>query len=124
MKELVTQSQAEIALRGIALVTPIIGVVTGAIVGAIRKRIARDAARGFLIGLAGTAVFGLWKVYNLIGHRFGYTSVASLLVQLALFSGIGIGVGFAISRATKSPREADSSNNRRISSQGETLNAS
>ena len=85
-------------LRIIAISTPIAGVVVGALIGLVRKRVLRGAAVGLVIGLVGTAVYGLWRMHISFGEHFGYTSVASLAVQLVIFAGLGIGAGAAVQR--------------------------
>ncbi len=99
MKELVTTEQAERVLRLLAAALPIAGLVLGALVGAIRRRVAGSVLVGVLLGLTGPAAFGLWHVYNGIMGRYGLDSVKGLLINLALFSAVGLAIGGAVGRA-------------------------
>lgn len=51
-----------------------------------------------LLALVGLLVFPLWLVYNAIEDALGLDSVAALLINLALFVGIGAVVGLAMRR--------------------------
>ena len=103
MRELVTTEQAERVLRLLAAGLPIAGLVIGTLLGAIRRRVARGVLAGLLLGLLGPAAFGLWHIYNGIMGHYGLDSVKGLLINLALFSvvglAIGVAVGWAMSRA-------------------------
>jgi hypothetical protein len=52
----------------------------------------------FLFGLAGPAIWMLWHAYEAIMNAFGFSSVAGLLLTLALFAVVGIGAGWAAAR--------------------------
>ncbi|MEN6371480.1 MAG: hypothetical protein ABFD64_05645 [Armatimonadota bacterium] len=99
MKEIITQERVDSILKLIAIAAPLAGLVIGTAVGIIRKRIAAGTMFGIIIGLSGTALFGLWRMYTTFGNSFGYTNIVCLAVQFAIFSGIGIGAGFAIQRS-------------------------
>jgi hypothetical protein len=125
MNELVTQKQVGNILHIVAIASPITGIVIGTIIGIVKKRILASAARGVLIGHAGVAMFILWKIHISLGQRYGYTSVMSFTVQLVIFFGLGIGIGFLIRRlAGKSHSAAKPKHNRSKLSQEESLNAS
>ena len=96
MRELVTVEQAERAIRMVAVALPVAGAAVGAIVGAVRGRAARGLATGLLCGLAGPAVWLLWRMYNRVVGSYGLDSVKGLLVNLALFACIGLAVGAVI----------------------------
>ncbi len=96
MKELVTTEQAEHLLRLLAVALPLAGLLIGALVGALRRRLSGHALVGLLLGLIGPAAWVLWRMYNAIEGRFGLDSVAGLLLNLALFIIIGLLVGIAI----------------------------
>lgn len=102
MKEIITQEQVDNILRLIAIAAPIAGLIIGAVVGLARKRVAAGLAIGIVTGLTGTAMFGLWRMYTAFGDGYGYTSAVNLTVQLALFTGIGVGAGFMIQKAFSS----------------------
>jgi len=96
MKELVTTEQAERVLRLLAVTLPIAGLVLGALLGARRRRVAGGVVAGLLLGLLGPAAFSLWHVYNGIMGRYGLDSVKGLLINLALFSVVGLAIGVAV----------------------------
>jgi len=96
MKELITVEQAERAIRTLALVLPPIGLIVGALVGAVGRRPGRGLLVGLLCGLAGPAVFGLWQMYNAVMGVYGLDSVRGLLVNLALFVAVGVVAGLLI----------------------------
>ncbi|MEN6520878.1 MAG: hypothetical protein ABFD46_06985 [Armatimonadota bacterium] len=99
MKEIITQEQVEVILKIVAVSAPAAGLVIGAIVGLIRKRIVGGSVIGVIIGFTGTVVFGLWRMYTAVGEHFGYTNTVCIAIQLAVFTVIGICAGFAIQRS-------------------------
>ncbi len=96
MGELVTVEQTERAIRLVAMALPPLGLALGALVGAVRGRAGRGLALGLLCGLAGPAVWGLWRIYNGILESYGLDSVKGLAISLALFVVIGLAVGLVI----------------------------
>ena len=96
MKELITVEQAERALALIAVALPALGLLVGAVAGAIRRRLAADLAVGLLCGLAGPAIWVLWRMYSGISGHYGLDSVRGLLINLALFLAIGLVIGLAL----------------------------
>lgn len=107
MKELVTTEQAERALVLLAAALPILGLLVGLIAGAARRRLAMGLRHGFVSGLLGPALWVMWRVYNLIMNRYGLDSVRGLLINLALFVGVGLAVGWmAIVLRRRSERAA------------------
>ncbi|UCC67560.1 MAG: hypothetical protein JSV79_10605 [Armatimonadota bacterium] len=96
MGELVTVEQAEGAVRLAAVALPPLGLAAGAVVGALRRRIARGLVAGLLCGLAGPAIWLLWRIYNGITGVCGLDSVRGLLINLALFVVVGLLIGFGI----------------------------
>ena len=90
MREIVTMEQANHWILVLAIVLPIVGTVIGGAFGARNGLPIRGALKGFLVGLVGPLNLILWKVYNVITDRLGLDSVKNLLVNLALFAGIGI----------------------------------
>lgn len=96
MKELVTTEQAEQVLRLLALSLPIVGLLIGGVVGARRGRARRGLGIGLLIGHSGPLTFVLWKVYNGIMGRYGLDSVKGLLLNLALFTAVGLVIGVIV----------------------------
>ena len=88
MKELIDPHQAQLLMIGVLLSAPIIGLIWGL----LTKRL----VMGIVIGLAvGMGNYALWTVYNAITDRLGLDTVKNLLVNLMLFTMIGIAVGLA-----------------------------
>ncbi len=101
MQELVTVEQADRAIAILAMALPAAGIVVGAAIGAARRALARGLLLGVLCGLAGPAVWLLWRMYNGIVGIYGLDSVRGLLISLVLFVGIGVIVGLAIGLARR-----------------------
>ena len=99
MKELITQQQMDSALRILAIAAPLTGLFIGAVIGIIRRHIVVGATFGFIVGLIGTGVFGLWRIYTALGDNFGYASIASIGFQMAIFAGIGMVAGVIIQKS-------------------------
>jgi hypothetical protein len=96
MSEMVTVAQAERAIAMLAVVLPPLGLLVGAVVGAVRRRLAGDAVAGLLGGLAGPAIWVMWRVYDGIVGHYGLDSVRGLLVNLVVFAAIGLGIGLML----------------------------
>jgi hypothetical protein len=101
MQELVTVEQADKVIAYLAIVLPAIGLLAGAAVGAARRAALRGLLVGLVCGLVGPAIWLLWRMYNEIVGIYGLDSVRGLLVNLALFAGIGVIVGLAIGLARR-----------------------
>jgi hypothetical protein len=99
MQEIVTVEQAARVIRLAAIALPLFGLLLGGIVGAARRQVARGLTVGILCGMVGPAVWGLWFMYNGVVGTFGLDSVKGLLINLALFVGIGLAVGLGIGLA-------------------------
>jgi hypothetical protein len=104
MRELVDAGQVGIAvaaLSGLALVAAAVLLATS------RGKI--GARRLGLIAAALVPAWPLWLIYNAIEDHFGLESVAALLINLALFAAVGIGIGLALRRLWPTdPAEATS----------------
>jgi hypothetical protein len=96
MRELVTVEQAEGAVRLAAVALPPVGLALGAVIGAARKQTGRGLAIGLLCGLAGPAIWLLWRMYNGIIGIYGLDSVRGLLMNLALFVAVGLLIGLGM----------------------------
>jgi len=96
MRELVTVEQAERVIVLLAIALPVLGLAAGALVGTLRHRLWAGLALGLLCGLAGPAVWAMWRAYNGVIGEYGLDSVRGLLVNLALFVGVGLVVGLAV----------------------------
>ena len=95
MQELITQAQAEAAVR----VLLVAGLLAGAVAFFVaRRRSGGDPLRSALAaGGPPVLLWMLWRVYNAITERLGLDTVANLLVNLALFVTVGVlcGTGWA-----------------------------
>ncbi|MBI2844562.1 MAG: hypothetical protein HYX78_14300 [Armatimonadetes bacterium] len=103
MNELITQEQVDRVLQILGVAAPLAGIAIGAIIGRLRGRGVAGMAFGLVFGLLGTGVFGLWRLYHIIGARLGYTSTANLAVQLAVFAGLGLVAGVVSQKLTHPP---------------------
>jgi hypothetical protein len=101
MRELVTVEQAERLIVTLAIALPPAGLALGAIIGSLRRRLIGDGLMGLLVGLAGPAIWAMWKLYNRIMGHYGLDSVRGLLINLALFVSVGVLVGLAIGLASR-----------------------
>lgn len=86
MKELITIEQANRLMLAFIVIAPILGALCGL---AVRK-----ARNGALAGLAiGMGNFAMWRVYNAITDRLGLDTVKNLVINLAMFTCLGILIG-------------------------------
>lgn len=123
MKELITQSQAETALRGIAIAAPILGVVVGSVIGLARKQVRRNTILGLLAGFSGTLIFGLWHLHLTMGRKLGFTSVRTLAIEMVLFLALGLIIGIVYQKMISKPTQCDGTYERLNLTQEENLNA-
>ncbi len=104
MKDIITCEHIERTLAVLSIAAPVCGTLVGAIVGRIRRKMVTNVVAGLLLGLLGTAVFELWRVYHLCGKHSGYTGVGFLGGQAVLFAAAGLLAGFVIQKSVKPPR--------------------
>jgi hypothetical protein len=95
MQELVTVEQAERVIHVAAVALPLLGIALGGAIGAARRRLGRGLGLGLLCGAVGPAAWVLWLMYNGVIGIYGLDSVKGLLINVALFVGIGVLVGLA-----------------------------
>lgn len=93
MREIVTVEQVDRLFLWLAITTPALGLLLGAALGARRGKIRRGVINGFLVGLLGPLNLALWTLYNAITNRLGLDRVVNLVVNLALFVGLGAVAG-------------------------------
>ena len=108
MRELVTVEEAERVIRVLACALPVAGVVVAAAIGAVQRRLGPAVRPGLIVGLCGPAIWGLWRMHNGIIGAYGLDSVRGLLVEVALFVGIGLVVGTGIGLAWRRMGERSS----------------
>jgi hypothetical protein len=101
LQEIVTVAQAERVINMLAMALPVAGLLLGAVVGAIRKRLVSALLLGLFCGLAGPLIWLLWRMYNGIIGIFGLDSVKGLLLNLGLFVVIGLVIGLAVGAARR-----------------------
>ncbi|NLH98623.1 MAG: hypothetical protein GX446_03920 [Chthonomonadales bacterium] len=95
MRELVSIEAVERLFVVLAIAGPIIGGLAGAVLGLRTRSVARSALRGFAVGMAGVANWLLWRMYNALTDHYGLDSVKNLLVNLVIFTGLGLAAGVA-----------------------------
>lgn len=109
LREIVTVEQVEHWFIVLAVALPIVGAAIGAALGARKQNLGRGALAGFAAGLLGPLNLLLWHTYNGITDRLGLDRVSNLLVNVALFIGLGGVAGFVLgilSRRRLSPESA------------------
>jgi hypothetical protein len=108
MRELIDERTAHLLMNALALGLPVAGGVVGALVGAARGRVAASTRAGLGIGALGIVNWLLWRLYNAITNHYGLDTVKNLLVNLAVFVGIGALAGVVVGlrlRAAAGTRE-------------------
>ena len=123
MKELVSIEHVERVLQVLGIAAPFCGLLIGAIVGWTRKRLVPSTIGGLMMGLTGTAVFGMWRVFHLMGRHSGYASISFIGGQIVLFLGVGLLAGAMVQRSKYSSLGRETSFEKAKSTQEETLNA-
>jgi hypothetical protein len=96
MREIVTMEQANGIFLTLAITGPVLGLLIGLIVGRKHGETQLGAFKGLMVGMLGPVNLLLWKVYNVLTDRMGLDTVKNLLVQLALFAGLGIVAGLLL----------------------------
>lgn len=75
---------------------PLVGLIIGVVFGAHVRNATRRIVQGVLIGLIGTLIYIMWRVYGVITDTLGLDSVANLGLQLLVFAAVGVMMAFAI----------------------------
>ncbi len=110
MQELVQAWQVEEAMRALVWAGPLLGLLIGAIAGAILRQGPGVAWRGLAVGLIGPIIYALWRLfehmvrYNPQTERAGLHSVATLALCALLFIAVGALLG-AFYRRVVFPQE-------------------
>ena len=108
MRELIDLPTANAIVRALAVGLPAAGLVLGLVVGALRRRPARDALAGLVIGLGGPLLWVLWRVFNAITNHYGLDSVKGLFINLAIFVVVGSAIGIVVGLVLRRARRVDS----------------
>jgi hypothetical protein len=96
LHEIVDLATVDKLLMALAVLGPLVGLAVGAgTAGADRKP---GAIRGLAVGLVGTLVFAMWKVYNGITDHLGLDTVKNVVVNLVLFVAVGVVAGLLLRR--------------------------
>jgi hypothetical protein len=96
LKELVDAKRVQTVLLVIAIAGPIAGAGVGLLFGLASRRVGRRTVWGFVIGLAGPAIFGLHALHGALIRHFGLDSVAGLLIALGVFAVLGFLCGVVL----------------------------
>jgi hypothetical protein len=94
MKELIDEKVFVGALYFAAGMIAFAGLLTALIAGRLKK--SRGLVAGIALLLGGGALIGMWLAYQAITQHFGLDSVKGLLINLALFVIVGVGLGLII----------------------------
>ena len=96
MKEIVDEKTVVMIINLIGIIAPILGVLTGLIVGKIRHQVKSDTIKGLIIGCFGILNWVMWHVYDSITNHYGLDTVKNLVVNLIVFVVVGIVVGIVL----------------------------
>ncbi|MFQ6131830.1 MAG: hypothetical protein ACE5R4_07315 [Armatimonadota bacterium] len=99
------------ALLTLAFAGPLLGLAIGAGRGILRGGLAASSSRGLAVGLIGTVIYGLWRLflyltrYDPATGYVGLHKVSVLCLCLIIFVAVGAGVGLLL-RLLFQPRTA------------------
>jgi hypothetical protein len=102
--ELIDLRQFEALMRGLAVALPVVGVLLGLALGKARGGTRPALVRGLALGLLGPICYGLWRCfawmvrYDPVTGYCGLHKVSVLLLNVALFALVGIGLGVLYGR--------------------------
>ena len=69
------------------------GLVIGTLLGAHEQCAGRRMIAGVLVGMIGTLVYAMWRIYGIITSVLGLDSVLNLGLQILLFAFVGAAIG-------------------------------
>lgn len=109
MKELIDERMVEQVIGAIAVLGPVLGLIGGLLSSRKHGRPAAwGLSRGLGLGLLGTLVWALWRLYSWLVRfqpapdpaqdYFGLERVDVLLLNIVLFVAVGAAVGYLIRR--------------------------
>ncbi len=61
--------------------------------------------QAFLIGVIGLINWLIWQLYNRVTNHYGLDTVKNLVVNLALFTFLGIGIGVTAGFTLRTPQK-------------------
>ena len=98
MNEFICRRTVELGFLILGIAGPVLGIIVGAILGIQSRCAVSGAAKGFLVGVTGTLVYGLWHAYNAITDAVGFDSAFNLVLQLLIFAFLGVVIGIVTTR--------------------------
>lgn len=104
MHEIIDLNKFALAIKWLAVVLPVLGLLIGVAIGAARKALVEGLAKGLAIGLIGPVIYGLWLVYSYLiryDPATGYVGLhrtAVLWANIGLFAVVGIILGIIYGR--------------------------
>ncbi|HIE51815.1 MAG TPA: hypothetical protein EYP85_08655 [Armatimonadetes bacterium] len=99
MRELIEEQTVETLMRTLAWAGPLAGLLVGILLGVPRRQIGLLAFKGLAVGCLGSLNWGLWRLYSYLTRYdpqtgyFGLERVDVLLLNLAIFAGVGLLLG-------------------------------
>ncbi len=97
-------------LIALAVLSPAVGAAVGAFQGRRDNQKKLYVLNGFAHGLIGTLVLAMWFVYNALTNHYGLDTVKNLLINLAVFIGVGLAAGLILRRLPRpTPPNAEDS---------------
>lgn len=95
MQEIIDERTVETLMRTLAVAGPSLGLVAGALLGALRKRWRYYLPRGLAVGSLGLLNWSLWRLYSYLvrydpqTQYFGLEKVSILMLNMLLFTAVG-----------------------------------
>lgn len=96
--ELITPQAFERWLLLAAVALAVAGAAVAALDWRSRRSAGPAAVRGVTVALLGPLALALWRLYNYFEDRYGLDSVLALLINMAIFVALGVGLGAGIAR--------------------------
>ena len=111
MREILDERTLEEIMRALAIGGPLLGLAVGGGLGVWRKKLRFYLLRGLMVGSLGVLNLGLWRLYSFLvrydpqTHYWGLEQVRVLLLNLFLFTAVGVIIGFLWARTASPPEE-------------------
>jgi hypothetical protein len=96
MQELFDKASLERLFLFAAICCPLLGIVIGVMIGAHQRLALPTILRSVLIGSIATLAYVMWQVYNLVINALGLDSVLNLVVQIVIFTALGVTIGAVV----------------------------
>lgn len=104
MHEIIDLNKFALAIKLLAIVLPVLGLLVGVAVGTARNAVAEGLLKGLSVGLLGPVIYGLWLLYSYLiryDPQTGYVGLhrtAVLWASIGLFAVAGIILGIIYGR--------------------------